>query len=87
MSAKHAGPRLSFNIHEAQAKLSYLLKLVASGTSVTIARAGRPIAVLNPHPSSQTRRGPGGTNCEITMSDDCFAALSGKELEGLLGKK
>lgn len=37
------------NIHEAKTHLSKLLERVESGESITIARAGRPIADLVPH--------------------------------------
>lgn len=37
------------NVYEAKTQLSKLLELVERGESVTIARAGRPIADLVPH--------------------------------------
>lgn len=37
------------NVHEAKTHLSKLLERVESGESVTIARAGRPVAVLSPY--------------------------------------
>lgn len=37
------------NIHEAKTHLSRLLEAVEAGESVTIARAGKPIADLVPH--------------------------------------
>ena len=37
------------NIYEAKTQLSKLLERVEAGESVTIARAGRPIADLVPH--------------------------------------
>ena len=37
------------NIHEAKTHLSRLLERVEAGESVTIARAGKPIADLVPH--------------------------------------
>lgn len=37
------------NIHEAKTHLSRLLERVESGETVTIARAGKPIADLVPH--------------------------------------
>lgn len=37
------------NVHEAKSSLSKLLELVEQGESVTIARAGRPVADLVPH--------------------------------------
>lgn len=40
---------VTVNIHEAKTHLSKLLERIESGESVTIARAGRPIADLVPH--------------------------------------
>lgn len=37
------------NIHEAKTHLSKLLERIEAGETVTIARAGRPIADLVPH--------------------------------------
>jgi len=37
------------NIHEAKTHLSRLLEAVAAGETVTIARAGTPVADLVPH--------------------------------------
>lgn len=37
------------NVHEAKTHLSRLLEAVEAGESVTIARAGKPIADLVPH--------------------------------------
>lgn len=37
------------NIHDAKTQLSRLLAMVEAGESVTIARAGKPIADLVPH--------------------------------------
>lgn len=37
------------NIHEAKMQLSRLLERVAAGETITIAKAGRPIADLVPH--------------------------------------
>ncbi|MEH6820638.1 MAG: type II toxin-antitoxin system Phd/YefM family antitoxin [Dietzia psychralcaliphila] len=37
------------NIHEAKTRLSTLLEGIEAGETITIARAGRPIADLVPH--------------------------------------
>lgn len=37
------------NVYEAKTQLSKLLEMVERGESVTIARAGRPVADLVPH--------------------------------------
>lgn len=38
------------NVHEAKSNLSRLLERVEGGERITLARAGRPIADLVPHP-------------------------------------
>jgi prevent-host-death family protein len=37
------------NIHEAKTRLSHLLARVEGGETITIARAGKPVADLVPH--------------------------------------
>lgn len=44
-----AESRSAVNVYEAKTQLSKLLERVESGESVTIARAGRPVADLVPH--------------------------------------
>ncbi|KYH45313.1 type II toxin-antitoxin system Phd/YefM family antitoxin [Branchiibius sp. NY16-3462-2] len=45
------------NVYEAKAQLSKLLEMVERGESVTIARAGKPVADLVPHARSDIRFG------------------------------
>jgi len=45
------------NIHEAKTHLSRLLERVEAGESITIARAGTPIADLVPHSRQPLRLG------------------------------
>jgi prevent-host-death family protein len=40
---------LSVNIHDAKTHLSHLLARVEDGETITIARAGKPVADLVPH--------------------------------------
>jgi len=40
---------VTVNVHEAKTHLSKLLERIEAGETVTIARAGRPIADLVPH--------------------------------------
>ncbi|HEY1809879.1 MAG TPA: type II toxin-antitoxin system prevent-host-death family antitoxin [Acidobacteriaceae bacterium] len=49
------------NIHEAKTHLSRLIEQVlASGEPVTIARAGKPVVIVSPHPESRPTRRPLG---------------------------
>jgi prevent-host-death family protein len=63
---------LTVNVHEAKTHLSRLLERVESGETVTIARAGRPIAILSPIAVPE-RRQPG--NDRVVIADDFDAPL------------
>ena len=41
-------PSSTYNMHEAKTQLSRLAERAAAGERITIARAGRPVAVLGP---------------------------------------
>ena len=45
----YSGAMTTVNVYEAKTQLSKLLELVEKGESVTIARAGKPVADLVPH--------------------------------------
>ena len=46
-----------YNIHQAKSQLSKLIEAVQEGETVTIARAGKPVAILGPlHSRSIPRR-------------------------------
>lgn len=47
----------TYNVHEAKTHLSKLLEAVERGESVTIARAGTPVADLVPHRRAPVRFG------------------------------
>ena len=49
------------NVHEAKTALSELLRLVESGESVVIARAGKPVAELKLVDSKRTKKGKNRT--------------------------
>jgi prevent-host-death family protein len=44
------------NIHEAKTHLSHLVNVAAQGQTVIIAKAGKPIAKLEPYDSAKTRQ-------------------------------
>jgi prevent-host-death family protein len=58
------------NIHEAKTHLSRLLALVEAGEVITIARAGRPIAVLTRAGDDRKDRVPGYGKGEVVIHDD-----------------
>jgi prevent-host-death family protein len=53
------------NVHEAKTHLSRLLAQVERGERVIIARAGKPIATLEPIPRGKPRRVPGNDRIVI----------------------
>ncbi|MGH8622276.1 MAG: type II toxin-antitoxin system Phd/YefM family antitoxin [Burkholderiales bacterium] len=63
------------NIHEAKTHLSRLLRRVAAGEEITIARAGTPIARLLPTGGPQTERVLGTEKGRIFVADDFDAPL------------
>ena len=70
--------------HEAKTHLSKYLKLVEEGEIVTILRSKQPVAQLISCQNAATRKRPkvGTITSEgVTYSDDCFAPLSGEELD------
>ena len=46
--------QLTVNVHEAKTHLSRIIEQVlANGEPVTIARAGKPVVIVSPHPDSR----------------------------------
>jgi prevent-host-death family protein len=58
------------NVHEAKTHLSRLLVRVSAGETITIARAGKPVAVLTPFKERPARRVPGRNAGQIVIHDD-----------------
>jgi prevent-host-death family protein len=58
------------NIHEAKTHLSRLLALVEAGEVITIARAGKPIAVLTRAGDDRSDRVPGYGKGEVVIHGD-----------------
>ena len=63
------------NIHEAKTHLSRLLKRVAVGEQIVIARAGTPIARLTPYEESRRERVSGQDRGLFTVPADFDAPL------------
>ncbi|MGB7134234.1 MAG: type II toxin-antitoxin system prevent-host-death family antitoxin [Acidobacteriaceae bacterium] len=68
-----------FNIHEAKTHLSRILsQVVASGEPVTIARAGKPVAIVSAHPESRPgQRRLGILRGKIRLPEDLGAQDAG----------
>ncbi len=66
------------NIHDAKTHLSRLIERVRQGATITLAKAGTPVARLVPlEPASP--RTPGGH--EFTLGEEFFEPLPESELE------
>ncbi|HET7398917.1 MAG TPA: type II toxin-antitoxin system prevent-host-death family antitoxin [Intrasporangium sp.] len=61
------------NVHEAKSTLSKLLQRVEAGERIVIARAGRPVADLVPHPRAELVFGTAAGQLEY--DSDTFDAL------------
>ena len=72
---------MQINIHEAKTTLSKLLRRVAMGEEIIIARAGKPVARLAPY-AVPGQRFPGGDEGQIVIAEDFDAPLT--EFEGYL---
>lgn len=70
-------------MYEAKTQLSKLLERVEHGERITIARAGKPIAMLVPYEDpTKTPRVPGLMRGQIWMSDDFDDPLPEFDLPG-----
>ncbi len=58
------------NVHQAKTHFSKLLRRVAEGEEIVIARAGRPVARLVPVPPPDCRRVPGTAAGEFKVPED-----------------
>jgi prevent-host-death family protein len=56
------------NIHEAKTHLSRLVERVEAGEEITIARAGRPVALLVPYRVRKAKRVPGGWEGRVRIT-------------------
>ena len=70
------------NVHEAKTHFSKLIERVAMGEEVTVAKAGRPVALLVPVPPKVSRRVPGSAKGVIRMEPDFDAPLPGEIQRG-----
>lgn len=74
----------TLNIHEAKTHLSKLLEQVADGETITIAKAGKPIAKLVPYTSGITERTPGLLKGQIWIGPDAFSRETDLEIEKMM---
>jgi prevent-host-death family protein len=58
------------NMHEAKTQLSKLVKDVAAGEEIVIAKAGEPVAKLVPYEKPRHKRVPGGWEGKVWIAAD-----------------
>ena len=73
------------NIHEAKTHFSKLLRRVAAGEEIVIARAGQPVARLVPAEGDGTTRRLGGYAGRIRWEEDFDAPLPAEVLDAFEG--
>jgi prevent-host-death family protein len=76
---------MEVNVHEAKTHLSRLLRRVAAGEEVVIARAGEPIARLVPYRSARGKRVLGGERGRFEVPPDFDQPLPQEILEEFEG--
>lgn len=74
------------NVHEAKTHLSRLLRRVAAGEEVVIAKSGRPVARLVPVGAQPRERTLGTERGRIVIADDFDAPLPPEILARFLGE-
>jgi len=73
------------NVHEAKTHLSRLLRRVAGGEEIVIARAGTPVARLVPLESARPRRDLGFARNQVRIAEDFDAPLPAEILSAFHG--
>jgi prevent-host-death family protein len=76
----------TYNIHQAKSQLSKLIEAVQQGENVTIARAGKPVAVLGPLRARSIPRRRGYLKGQIQLGPEFDEALPADVLDAFEGK-
>ena len=76
-------PTQMYNVHEAKAHFSRLLKEVAGGAKVIIAKAGKPAALLSRVEENRSQIRFGVLKGKVKVAEDFDAPLPDKVLAGL----
>ena len=69
------------HVHEAKTHFSDILKLVASGEEVVVAKAGKPVAVIRSFEQPGTKRKPGLFKGKLEISGAFFEPMEQDFLE------
>jgi prevent-host-death family protein len=75
-----------YNIHQAKSQLSKLIEAVLEGETVTIARAGKPVAILGPLHSRSIPRRRGVLKGQIQLGPEFDEPLPPDVLDAFEGK-
>lgn len=75
-----------YNIHQAKSQLSKLIEAVQDGETVTIAKAGKPVAVLGPLRSHSVPRRRGVLKGQIQLGPEFDEPLPSDVLDAFEGK-
>jgi prevent-host-death family protein len=76
----------TYNIHQAKSQLSKLIEAVQEGESVTIARAGKPVAVLAPLRARAMPRRRGFLKDQVRLGPEFDEPLPAEVLDAFEGK-
>jgi prevent-host-death family protein len=71
------------NIHDAKTHLSRLIERVEAGEEITLARAGRPVALLVPYRPTREPRKPGLWKGRLHLADDWDSTAVNAEIAAL----
>lgn len=83
----HNSVIMEINVHEAKTNFSELLRRVALGEEITIAKAGVPVAKLVPIIAETKKRELGLYRDQIWIAEDFDAPLPDDILAGFLGEE
>jgi len=76
----------TYNIHEAKSQLSKLIEAVQEGETVTIARAGKPVAMLGPLRARSIPRRRGLLKGQIQLGPEFDEPLPAEVLDAFEGR-
>jgi len=76
----------TYNMHQAKSQLSKLIECVQEGETVTIAKAGKPVALLSPLQAGKAPRRRGFLKGQIQPSPEFDEPLPTDVLDAFEGK-
>jgi prevent-host-death family protein len=76
----------TYNIHQAKSQLSKLIEAVQGGETITIARAGKPVAVLGPLRGHSISRRRGVLKGQVHLGPEFEEPLPSEILDAFEGK-